>query len=215
MYKRLTDDKITDILETGIEEFAEHGLDRANINLIAKKSGVSVGVLYKYFQDKDTFFLECVRHSLKLLHQVLEEALRNETDMEGAMRKLVSALIRNGKEHGNYYAMYNEITSGSCKKYAGVLAEEIEQISAGVYTRLLENGKKQGIIRKDMNPCFFAFFFDNLLMMLQFSYSCQYYKERFRIYCGDGAGEDEVMIEEFVRFMKGAFGMHEMKEGMA
>ena len=37
MYKKLDSDTINNILETGIEEFANNGLDRANINVIAKK----------------------------------------------------------------------------------------------------------------------------------------------------------------------------------
>ena len=42
MYKKLDEEMMSKILETGIDEFAENGLDRANINIIAKKSGVSV-----------------------------------------------------------------------------------------------------------------------------------------------------------------------------
>ena len=39
MYKKLDDNAKLTILETGIDEFAERGLDRANINTIAKKEG--------------------------------------------------------------------------------------------------------------------------------------------------------------------------------
>lgn len=82
MYKKLDDNAKQLILETGIDEFAERGLDGANINVIAKKAGVSVGVIYKYFGDKDSFFLACVRHSLALLDAVLSEAISHETDIE-------------------------------------------------------------------------------------------------------------------------------------
>ena len=47
MLKKLTDDKLEEILEVGIMEFADKGPDGANINVIAKKAGISVGVLYK------------------------------------------------------------------------------------------------------------------------------------------------------------------------
>ena len=57
MYKKLDEKTMHLILETGIDQFARFGLDRANINTIAKAAGVSVGVLYKYFGDKDSFFL--------------------------------------------------------------------------------------------------------------------------------------------------------------
>ena len=75
MYKKLDEKTMDLILETGIDQFAQCGLDRANINTIDRTAGVSVGVLYKYFGDKDGFFLACVRHSLALLDQVLQEAV--------------------------------------------------------------------------------------------------------------------------------------------
>ncbi len=56
MLKKLSDEKINEILEAGISEFASHGMDRANTNVIAKKAGVSVGVIYKYYNDKEGFF---------------------------------------------------------------------------------------------------------------------------------------------------------------
>ena len=38
------------VLTAGIAEFSKLGLEKANINVIAKKAGVSVGLLYKYFE---------------------------------------------------------------------------------------------------------------------------------------------------------------------
>ena len=57
MGRKLTDDKQGEILRTGITQFAKLGYDRANINTIAKKAGISVGVLYKYYGSKEEFFL--------------------------------------------------------------------------------------------------------------------------------------------------------------
>ena len=54
MYKKLEEETIDDILEAGIDEFIEKGLQGAVMSGIAKKSGVSVGVIYKYFTDKNS-----------------------------------------------------------------------------------------------------------------------------------------------------------------
>ena len=53
MYKKLDEKTIEAILESGIDVFVEKGLRGAGMNEIAKRSGVSVGVIYKYFSDKD------------------------------------------------------------------------------------------------------------------------------------------------------------------
>ena len=113
MYKKLEEETIDAILEAGIDEFIEKGLQGAAMSGIAKKSGVSVGVIYKYFTDKNTFFLQCLDHSLELLSNVLQEAVSEAKDLRGCIRKIVAALISNSKIHSNYNAMYNEIMSGS------------------------------------------------------------------------------------------------------
>lgn len=208
MYKKLDEKAKKTILETGIEEFAQRGLDRANINVIARKAGVSVGVIYKYFGDKDSFFLACVRHSLALLEEVLQGAIAHETDIESGIRDIVQALIAHAREHQSHNALYNEITSGGCKKYAKELAREIEGRTAAVYTQLLENARAAGTVDPGMDPGTVAFFLDDLFMMLQFSFSCEYYRERMRIFCGtDSTDDTEKMTESFMRFIKNALKM--------
>lgn len=213
MFKKLDEEKITTLLEAGISEFANKGFDKSNMNLIAKKAELSVGVIYKYYTDKDEFFLACVRYSLNLLRDVLGKVMEDGIDVVANMRLVVWALIEHSKKHADYYVMYHEITAGGCKRFATMLAEEIESISAQVYTNLLENAKKSGVVRLDMDSRVFAFFFDNLLMMLQFSYCCDYYRERMRIYCGEGTLEnDEHMVEELMKFMYAALGVESKNE---
>lgn len=48
-----SDDKRTAILQTTLDLVAERGLQNAPISLIAKRSGVSVGIIYHYFAGKD------------------------------------------------------------------------------------------------------------------------------------------------------------------
>jgi len=41
------------IMDTALEEFAEHGYESASISMIAKKAGVSKGLMYNYFESKE------------------------------------------------------------------------------------------------------------------------------------------------------------------
>ncbi len=206
MLKKLTEEKLVEILETGIAEFAEKGPDRANINVIAQKAGISVGVLYKYYKDKEAFFLACVKRSLAVLESVLQDVIAGEDKLLVRAEKIIRAVQHYSRKYGNYIRMYNEVTSGSSKKYAPVLAGRIEGLTAKIYTGFIERGIEAGDIRNDIDPRLFAFFFDNLLTMLQFSYCCDYYKERAKIYCGEDIFEDdEKMVSEALKFLESAF----------
>jgi AcrR family transcriptional regulator len=206
MLKKLTDEKLAEILETGIAEFAEKGLERANINVIAKKAGISVGVLYKYYEDKEAFFLACLRRSLKVLESVLEDIIASEDKILVRAEKMIRSVQHYSRENSVYINMYNEITSGSSKKFAPQLAAEIEGMSSRTYTHFIAKAIEDNDIRKDIDPRLFAFFFDNLLTMLQFSYSCDYYRERLKIYCGeDILDDDEKVLTELLKFLESAF----------
>ena len=198
MYKKLDDEAINNLLETAIDEFADKGLEGANMSSIARKAGLSVGVIYKYYDDKDSLFLACVRHSLELLNATLSAAVEGGGTARDCIQRLIRGLIRQSREHSSYNAMYNEITSGSCRKYADTLAKEIESGTAELYRDVFAKVSAE----KDADPGIFAFFFDNLLMMLQFSYSCDYYRERMKIFCGEeAADDDEKMAEMFMKFI--------------
>lgn len=122
MYKKLDQAALDAILECGVDEFARCGFQPASVANVARAAGVSVGVIYKYFGDKQSLFLACVRHSLELLDATLREAVPEGADAETSIRALVPALIAAARQHGNYNVLYNEITSGSCREFAPELA---------------------------------------------------------------------------------------------
>ena len=206
MYKKLDEETLNSLLETGIAEFAQKGFDKANISDIAKKSGLSVGVLYKYYKDKDDFFLSCVKHTLKLLDSVMAEVTDERSSLISNMEIAIRRLVEHARNHTDYYVMYHEITAGGCKRFAPQLASEIETVSSTVYSKLIADAKAKGLVRQDIEPRMFAFFFDNLLMMLQFSLSCDYYRERMKIYC-NGEPTDEMLVKELLKFMYAALGI--------
>lgn len=206
MLQKLTKEKIDAILETGISEFAEHGLDRANINVIAKKAGISVGVLYKYYKDKEVFFLACLDKSLQVLDMAIADFLSGDDKLLARAEKIIRAVQYYSREHRDYIKMYNSITVGSNKRFAPELAKRIEGVTAKVYAEFIAKASHDGDIRSDLDPRMFAFFFDSLLMMLQFAYSCDYYTERFKIYCGENVlNQDERVVSELLKFFESAF----------
>ncbi|HAQ52106.1 MAG TPA: hypothetical protein DCR12_05015 [Lachnospiraceae bacterium] len=208
MYKKMDDASLEALLEVGIDEFSKSGLDRANINKIAKKANFSVGVIYKYYENKDKFFIACVEHSLKLLEDTMTEILSKEDDVISCISLLVDIVIAESDNHANYYVMYNEITSQSCNKYAVELADKIENSTAHIYKGMFERAQKKGQMTTESDPFMCAFYFDSLLMMLQFSYSCNYYRERMKIFCGEDVFDNPRRTKEsFLQFVTGALGL--------
>ncbi len=207
MYRKLSDEKLDALITAGIAEFSERGYQGARLSEIAKRAGISVGVIYKYYADKDALFLSCVRDSLQALRDALKDVAFRSDDLVDSLRSVIRALIRHAKEHKEINRMYHEITSCGAEGFSAMLAEEVEGISALVYTDLIRKAQENHACREDADPAAFAFFFDSIFMMIQFSFCCTYYRERLKLYCGADIFEDEERIEtELIRFLSGALG---------
>lgn len=207
MYKKLDEEKLNTIISAGIEEFAEKGITGAKLESISKKAGVSVGVIYKYYEDKNALFLACVHYALQRLQNLLQDVIKNEDEFEESVKKIIHTSIESQESENQINKMYNTLTSRETASFSKELAKEIEGVSAKVYTDLIKKAQKEGKILSNANPAMFAFFFDSILMMIQFSFSCDYYKERIKLFCGENIfNEKEKLEEELSKFIFSAFG---------
>ena len=204
MLKKLTEEKLSEILECGMSEFAEHGFESASMKKIAERADISVGVLYKYYADKEAFVMACIRRCLDKLEDFLTDMTATEDKPLNYVRSMIKTLLFYSREHGDYIRMYHRITQMS--ECSAPLAREIEGFTSKMYSEFLTKAQESGDIRKDIDPGLFAFFFDNLLMMMQFSYACPYYSERMKLYGGEDVMEsDEYVTEQLLKFMESAF----------
>jgi hypothetical protein len=114
--------------------------------------------------------------------------------------------LKFAKKNPQLIKLYCAITTGNNTEFSRLLAQRVESISAKVYSEVIENAQSTGDVRKDIDPKFFAFLLDNVFMMLQFSISCDYYKERFKVYVGeDIEKKDDLIISQTLKFIKAAF----------
>ena len=168
-FERASEERQELILETGIEEFSSKGYEKANINVIAKKCGISIGLMYKYFSTK---------------------------------------------EDANYIKLYNEIGAIKNKAMVNILATAIEESTSQKYIKSITQALENGDVRSDLDPKLFAFFLDNLLTTLQFSYTCDYYRKRFEIYTGIDVNkmDDEQVVSQLLSFIESAFTYEKKKQ---
>ena len=205
MLKPLTKEQTDSILRTAAEEFADRGFAGTAISSIAKKAGVSVGVIYKYYSGKEDLFNACVAKSLGTMEEVLDAAKNSGGSMLEMADVLITEAQNFAKENPEYIRLYHQITVSGSPAGKAQSAELIESATARLYEGFIKEASDAGTIRKDIDPAAFAFFFDNLMMMLHFSYACDYYKDRFRIYCGDDAPDRDAFIkEQLMKFIGGA-----------
>ena len=205
--KKLTDEKQAALLEAGIAAFARAGFRGASIGAIAGAAGTSVGVLYKYYENKEAFFDACLRHSLRSLEALLDRVTAEEGKLLDSARQLIRGLQAFSRTHPDHVRLYHRITA-SQGAAAVRLAGAIESVTARLYTDWITRAQAEGAVRSDMDPRLFALFFDNLLMMTQFTGCCDYYRARLAFY-RDPPPSDETVEEELLKFLESAFTLEQ------
>ena len=207
MLEKLTESQQALIIDKAVLEFAEKGYKGAGVSAIAKNAGVSVGVIYKYYADKEELFRACINKSITYLDEALSNAGRAGADLPEMIRALVKQTLIACRERPEYFRMYHQITTGDDAERAQELAEMIEKPSAKAYKSAVKSAQKEGLIDEKLDAGAGAFFFDNLMMMLHYAYSCSYYTERMNIYCGKRlAASEKKLGEQMVRFILNGLG---------
>ena len=207
-FDRVDDSRKNRLLEIAIDEFAAKGFKNANINVIAKNAGISIGLMYKYFATKDDLFITCLKHGMGILEQSLNDIMQSDDKLLVKTEKLIRTITSHSKKYSNYVSLYNEVgAEKGTSERTRRMVEEIETKRSSIYIETITKAFEKGDVRTDLDPRLFAFFLDNLLTMLQFSYTCDYYRERFLVYTGIDINEadDETIISQLLRFIESAF----------
>ncbi|MBN2880152.1 MAG: TetR/AcrR family transcriptional regulator [Clostridia bacterium] len=204
-FNHIDDNKKRMILSTAIDEFAQNGFNSSNINVIAEKSNISIGAMYKYFDNKRALYLTCVEWAMMHLSQKIDDVIKQDDDTILMFEKIIRTIQEFKEDNDPFTKLYYEMATESNAEYAMLISSQVEGITSNLYAAYIEHAKSNGLIRKDIDSRFFAFFIDNLLMMLQFSYSCEYYKDRMKIYTyPDVFDDNERLLEQMMLFVKGA-----------
>ena len=205
-FDKLPPEKRDRILRVAVEDFANNGFENTSIQQIAKKSEISVGSVYKYFENKETLFSMVVRGGLSSLEELLVGLADSSEDILVKAETIIRALLEFSRENPALVKLYCRLTTTDNSEFLTGISQHIEAMSASIYTVAISKAQETGDVRNDVNPAFFAFLLDNIFMMLQFATSCDYYKERFFIYTGKQAQDsDELIVEQTLKFLKAAF----------
>lgn len=82
------------ILVSAIEVFAEKGLKGATIRAVAKSAGFNSALIYYYFENKQTLFIESIKHILRGFFAQLERDIKQFSTAEERVGFLVDGIFR-------------------------------------------------------------------------------------------------------------------------
>jgi AcrR family transcriptional regulator len=124
-FKRRKEDRPAEITEAAMTAFAENGYSSTSVEEVARRAGVSKGLLYLYFKTKEDLFKAVIRSFVSprldtLIRNIEDSELSSEAFLRGPFsefakfvprspaRILVRLIIAEGPNHPDLLAWYWE-----------------------------------------------------------------------------------------------------------
>ena len=146
-------DKKNKIIDTAYEVFSSVGYYNTNTADIAKKAGVSTGIVYGYFKDKRDILLYCTRIymgkvSLPLVEYMKE--LSSPIDFSVEVPKIIDIATNIHKSNANLHNTLHSL-SVSDKDVAEVFLEFEESVTVKASERLVSLGVPKENLREKVH----------------------------------------------------------------
>ena len=141
-------EKKNKIIDAGYEIFSESGYYGANTTDIAKRAGVSTGIVYSYFKDKRDILL-CVLNIYidKVTEPVLEcvNALTAPINYPAFVDKILNLAIKLHKENSHLHSALHSLTSSD-----KAVGDEFIRLEDGITKAVLSRFKELNVTGENL-----------------------------------------------------------------
>jgi TetR/AcrR family transcriptional regulator len=211
-FEKLEDEKKHRILDTAIDEFADHGFRQASLNRMVQRLGIAKGSIFQYFGNKEGLFrvifnhaVDLVRHSLR---QVKQETV--ETDFFERIRRSLLAGIRFIGRHPRVYRIYLKMIFQEDFPLRAEFLQQVHLFSAEYLKPLVESGMERGELSSDLHVDMAVFFLDALMDRFLQAHCVSFLDAGAGLYQAPGK-EMEAKVQEFIRLIRDGMGVSELR----
>ncbi len=149
------------IVEAARLVFAQKGYHDATMDDVAKEIGVSKGALYSYFKSKEDLLKEISLQGHQTLRTILSET-GTCNNLEEALEKVYTMITE--KYKGNLHTQFEIVALASHDAKIRKIVFEDYQKDIGAVEGFIEEKKKQGVMRTDVDARVLAELFTALYM---------------------------------------------------
>jgi AcrR family transcriptional regulator len=142
-YRQIRDKRKQQILDTAAVVFAQKGLSSTKISDLAGAAGVSQGLLYRYFSDKEDVFAALVERAVHHAIQRAQTALESPETPWEKLRSLTEEFLQGMSRKPMYYQIFLQAFALSGKVHE--IVEELEKLIVAL-RQLIVDGQAAGQI---------------------------------------------------------------------
>lgn len=131
-FKQIRDERRLQLLDVAARVFAQKGLADTKISDISVAAGISQGLLYRYFKDKDDIFVAILERAVYGVLRLVEKAQEISGTPWDKLRWLTDRFLNGMSKEPVYYRIFSQALS-----IPGAVKETIDEFR-GLYDGLLQ-----------------------------------------------------------------------------
>jgi len=136
------------IIECAITAIAELGYAQASLAQIAKRAGVSTGVISYYFAGKDELIDAVIHHVYATGEAIVRPRASNQPTERASLRGFIEGSVDFVRTHPNYMRAVKNISRGGAAPADGLLLDRpIDEPRRSGLQRIFEQGQGNGEFR--------------------------------------------------------------------
>ncbi len=164
----LKDDIRNDINVAALDLFCEKGFSKVSMRMIARKSYVSVGNIYRYYENKNDLFDSLIEDTYNKLLAVFDFSAWNTNSSDELIQEAIDNVVK------NFIALYNEdkkrvriLLYGSEGSDRGSTVDTIGEIVKSELHKIILNRSKVDIDAEYLSEMLTSSLLDNAMKVLE------------------------------------------------
>ena len=150
-FEKLDPERQNALLDAAMRELAERGPERASLNKILAAVGLSKGVAYYYFDDREDLFLTVVSRAVELAVRTIGGVgpIESADAFWSEFRRLDARVLGFLREHPTIAALAKRFASSPSAMSAPKVRAKYDAFRLW-FTEFLRRGQEVGAVRKDV-----------------------------------------------------------------
>ncbi len=154
-------------MNAALKIFSTKGYSPAVLDEVAREAGIAKGTLYLYFQDKEDLFCSTIMNVIDKLISLMREKIDDTMNPMQILRDIafiqLSFFSRNREFFGIFQTLHNDLLLCSHKQLLRRLMERRQELIDYEH-ELVERGKRQGLIRQDIDTAEVVHCYEGMVM---------------------------------------------------
>jgi len=144
-----------EIIDAAEKIIFANGIDKATVENIAAEAELSKATVYLYYSSKEEIYFAISMRGQKILFDMFDKAVSNVKNTREKIIAFMKTVVNFKKKFSNYfnaffYFLTNEVTFDKEKVYVEENRKRHEKYLT-TWKELIQDGKKEGVIRQDLN----------------------------------------------------------------